>query len=297
MAKEEIILVAGATGRQGGAVARQLITDGWQVRAMTRNPKQAPAVMLKGQGAQIVQADMDEPESLVAACEGAYGVFSVQNFWEAGADREVREGKNLAEAADAAGVQHFVYSSVGGAERNSGLSHFESKWKIEQYIAELDLRATILRPVFFMDNFLGDAFRTQIQQGELAMGLAEGKVLQMVAVKDIGVFAGMAFMYPDDWVGYEIEIAGDQLSGRQMAAAISRATGKDVEYRYIPTEEIHKASPENAAMFDWFNSAGYEADIPQLREVHPDLLSFRAWLEQIGKDVLMAPVKAEVKHK
>jgi len=296
MAINKTILVSGATGRQGGAVARQLLADGWNVRAMTRNPKQPPAMMLQGQGAEIVQGDLNDFDSFVKACEGVYAVFSVQNFWEAGPQREIQQGKNLADAANTLGVRHFVYSSVGGADRKSGLSHFESKWQIELYIASLDLRSTILRPVFFMDNILTDSMRSQIQQGTLQMGLEPNRPLQVIATRDIGVFAGMAFMYPDDWVGYELEIAGDELTGPQMAEAISRIIGKDVQYQYVPTDEIRKSSQENAEMFDWFNKAGYMADIGELRDMNPDLLSFPMWLEQIGKDILLAPVVAEVKH-
>jgi uncharacterized protein YbjT (DUF2867 family) len=147
-----LILVCGATGKQGGAVARSLLDRGFQVRGLTRNPQKPAAQALADQGAEVVQGDMEERSSMERALEGAYGIFSVQNFWETGYDREVQQGKTVADAAKAAGVEHFVYSSVGSAHRQTGLSHFESKWEVENHMRELDLRYTILRPVFFMQN-------------------------------------------------------------------------------------------------------------------------------------------------
>lgn len=142
--RSQLILVTGATGKQGGAVARQLLEKGFRVRAITRNPGQPAARALREAGAEVVEGNLDDRNSVNRALEGAHGVFSVQNFWEAGYDREVKQGTGLADAAKDTGVQHFVYSSVASAHRNTGLSHFESKWEIENYIRELDLSYTIL---------------------------------------------------------------------------------------------------------------------------------------------------------
>src|SRR6516225_8997753 len=128
------VLVTGATGRQGGAVIRHLLRNEWKLRALTRNPNAPPAQELTRQGVEVVQGDLDDPASLERAARGVYGVYSVQDFWSVGAKREVDQGKNLAEAAKKAGVEHFVYSSVGGAERNSRIDHWESKWEIEKHI-------------------------------------------------------------------------------------------------------------------------------------------------------------------
>src|SRR6188474_1540306 len=150
----KVIAVTGATGQQGGAVARKLLIDGWKVRALTREVNKPAAQELKALGAEIVPGDMDDRVQLEAAFQGAYGVFSVQNFWlpNVGFEGEIRQGKNVADAAKAAGVQHLVYSSVGSAHRGMGQKHFESKWLIEKYIQSLDMPYTILRPVAFMDN-------------------------------------------------------------------------------------------------------------------------------------------------
>src|SRR5947207_11214925 len=130
----KVILVSGATGRQGGALINHLLPKNWRIRALTRDPKSQTAVELSRKGAELVQGDMDDRASLEHAMRGAYGVFSVQDFWSVGAKREVQQGKNMADAASSTGIKHFVYSSVGGAERDSRIDHWESKWEIEKYI-------------------------------------------------------------------------------------------------------------------------------------------------------------------
>src|ERR687886_2667436 len=142
---ERLILVTGATGKQGGAVARSLLDRGFRVRALTRDPQRPEAQALTEQGAEVVQGDMEDRSAIDRVLEGAYGVFSVQNFWETGYDREVRQGKTVAEAAKAAGVEHFVYSSVGSAHRQTGIPHFDSKWEVEEHIRQIGLPYTILR--------------------------------------------------------------------------------------------------------------------------------------------------------
>src|SRR5919199_5871491 len=142
---ERLILVTGATGKQGGAVARTLLDRAFRVRALTRDPQRPEAQALTEQGAEVVQGDMEDRSAMNRVLEGAYGVFSVQNFWETGYDREVQQGKTVAEAAKAAGVEHFVYSSVGSAHRQTGIPHFDSKWEVEEHIRQIGLPYTILR--------------------------------------------------------------------------------------------------------------------------------------------------------
>jgi len=151
---DQLIVVTGAAGNQGGAAARHLLSKGWKVRALTRDVSKPAAQALAAAGAEVFSADHDDRASLDAAFKGAYGVFSVQNYWllNVGAEGEVRQGKAIADAAQAAGVQHFVYSSVGAAHRGRGQAHFASEHEIEQHIQSLDLPYTILRPVAFMEN-------------------------------------------------------------------------------------------------------------------------------------------------
>ena len=148
---ERLILVCGATGKQGGAVARSLLDRGFRVRGLTRDPQKPEAQALAEQGAEVVQGDMEDRSAMDRVLEGAHGVFSVQNFWETGYDREVKQGKTVADAAKATGVEHFVYSSVGSAHRQTGIPHFESKWEIEEHVRQIGLPYTILRGCYELD--------------------------------------------------------------------------------------------------------------------------------------------------
>ena len=283
MANSQIILVCGATGHQGGSVAHELLVHGWEVRALTRDASQPAAQELAGMGATVVEGDFGYRESLDRALEGCYGCYSVQNFWDSrDPDIEVADGCEIAEAALEAGVRHFVYGSVGGAERGTGISHFESKWVIEEHIRSLDLPATILRPVFFMENWSGPDMREAILGGSVVMGLRPETKLQMVAVRDIGVFARMAFERPDAWLGQEVELAGDSLTMPEVVAAFSRALGRPVEYGRVSYDDIRESLGEDyAVMVQWFDEHGYAADIEGLRELHPGLMDFEGWLEQV----------------
>jgi|WetSurMetagenome_2_1015567.scaffolds.fasta_scaffold00396_6 uncharacterized protein YbjT (DUF2867 family) len=280
--KNELILVSGATGRQGGAVARHLLEDGWSVRALSRNPDSDAAKDLGRLGAEIMRGDLNDPASLERAVTGAYGVFSVQTFREGGPEGETRQGKNLADAAKKASVRYFVYSSVGSADRNTGIPHFESKWKVEQHVKSIGLNATILRPVYFMENFLMPDSREGILKGTLALGVAPEKRLQMIAVDDIGEFAARAFNSPDEFVGKALDIAGDELNGREMAEQFGEQLGISVAYVQTPIERIRAFSKEFAVMTEWFNSTGYAADIPTLRTMYPGLKTLGAWLKKTG---------------
>ena len=285
------ILVTGATGTQGGATARRLLARGWQVRALTRDPIKTEAQTLAGTGAEVVQGDLADRPSLDRALQGIYGVFSVGNFWEHGYEGEVRHGKNLADAAKAAGVEHFVYTSVGGAERNTGIPHFDSKREVEHYINQLGLPATFLRPVFFMDNWAKFS-RPQLQDSILtiSMALRPDKTLQMIAADDIGAFAALAFENPQEYIGKEIELAGDELTLPEVAEIWSRESGQPVRFVPMPLEQVRNYDPESAKMLEWFNDTGYQADIPALRAVYPQLKTFETWLRTSGVATEAVPV-------
>jgi uncharacterized protein YbjT (DUF2867 family) len=276
---EKIILVTGATGQQGGATARHLLADGWQVRAFVRDPNKTAAQDLAAKGAELAQGDLDDRASIDRALRGVHGVFSVQIFMGPdGPAGEARQGKLLADAAKAAGVQHFVYTSVGGAERKTGLPHFESKWQIEEYIRSLGLPATILRPVWFMENWRAPWMAPR--DGVLAIGLRPNTSLQMIAVDDIGAFAALAFSRPQEFIGKALELAGDALTMPQVAEALSTATGQPVRFVEVPLEQARSFSHEMGDMMAWFNDHGYQADIPALRKLYPGLKTFDTWLRQ-----------------
>ncbi len=275
------ILVCGATGSQGGTVARSLLGRGFRVRALTRDSQKPEARALADRGAEVVQGDMDDPPSVDRALEGVHGVFSVQNFWEAGYDREVRQGKTVADAASAAGVGHFVYSSVGSAHRRTGIAHFDSKWEVEEHVRGLGLPHTVLRPVFFMQNW--EMMRGPILGGTLPQPLDPGKPFQQVAVEDVGAFAAMALEHPDEWIGREVEIAGDERTMPEIAEAFGRVAGREVGYYQVPWDQFEEQMGEEyAVMYRWFNDVGYEADVEALRREHPGLIDFEGYLRGHG---------------
>jgi uncharacterized protein YbjT (DUF2867 family) len=276
-----LILVTGATGKQGGATARHLLQRGYGVRALTRDPEQPAARDLAQQGADVAQGDMDDRASLDRALEGAYGAYSVQNFWETGYDREVEQGVRVADAAQAAGVEHLVYSSVGSAHRNTGLSHFESKWQIENHIRGSGLPYTILRPVWFMENWEG--FRSYVLAGTLALPLDPDTNFQQIAVDDVGAYAALAFDDRDEWLGREVDIAGDESTISQVAETFTRVVGRPVEYSQMSWDDYREmAGEEYHDMFRWFQDVGYDADLAARRRERPELTSFEEYLRRHG---------------
>lgn len=262
---KSIILVTGATGQQGGAVARHLLSRGYKVRALTRKPESGAAKELSRRGAGVVKGDLDDPASLEHALEGVWGVFAVQNTWEAGVAREEEQGKRLAEIARKKGVQHFVYTSVGSAHRQTGIPHFDNKWRIEETVLRLGFPSyTILRPVFFMDNFLRPWFKPGLMEGKLLIGIKPSTVLQMIAVDDIGKFGLRAFEQHKEMNGRAIDLAGDQQTMPKTAEILSKAVGRKIEFVQVPIAEVRKFSEDYAIMLEWFDRVGYNVDIPKL---------------------------------
>jgi len=288
MSDKGTVLVAGATGQQGGAVARRLLAAGWHVRALTRNGDTPAARALVVQGAELAIGEMGNRSDLDAAIAGAHGVFSVQPT--AGGSGtppgytiadEVRLGIAVADAAHRAGVAHLVYSSVAGAERDSGISKWESKWRVERHIAELGIPATILRPVRFMENHLSSIGGIR---GDVLTDVFEPTALvQMIAIDDIGAFAQLAFDDPDLYLGQAIEIAGDELTMPQVADAIGRVLGRAVGYRKLPRERAEQIGGDAIAGYVFANEGGaWIANIAALRAHHPGLITHDQWLEVNG---------------
>src|SRR5918997_1521579 len=278
---EGLIVVCGATGKQGGAVARSLLDRGFRVRGLTRNPQKPEAQALADQGAEVVQGDMEDRSDMDRVLEGAYGVFSVQNYWETGYDREVQQGKTVADRAKAAGVEHFVYSSVGSTYRQTGIPHFESKWGVEEHVRQSGLPYTIFRPVFFMQNW--EWMREMILGGTLAQPLDPDRPFQHVAVEDVGAFAAIAFENPDRWVGREVDLAGDEQSMPEIAETFGRVIGRDVSYYQVPWDQFEAQMGEEATRNGrWINDVGYEADIAALRQEYPELTTFERYLRTHG---------------
>jgi uncharacterized protein YbjT (DUF2867 family) len=271
MADKGLVLVSGATGQQGGAIARELIAAGWPVRAMTRKPESDAARALAALGAEVVTADLDDEPSLHRALDGAWG-----------AEREEEQGKRFARAVKDLGVQHYLYQSVGSAHRKTGVPHFENKWRVEATLRELGIPSwTIIRPVFFMENLLGPGFKPYIDQGTLAIGMKPETKLQMIAVRDIGKYGLAAFERRAELNGRELDIAGDELTGLEAAAILSEVTGRQIGYRQVPIEQVRTVSEDLALMLEWFDEVGYDADIEKnAKEFGVRPTRFREWAKE-----------------
>ncbi|MDX1744827.1 MAG: NmrA/HSCARG family protein, partial [Halobacteriales archaeon] len=220
------ILVAGATGTQGGAVIEHLLSGEYgeyEVYGLTRNNQSERAQELEDLGVHIVTGDLTDEDRMRELCAGMDGVFCVTTPFEMGPEYEVQQGVSMATAAAAEDVSHFMFTSVGGADADSGIPHLESKWAIEQHVHEMDVDWTILRPVYFMQNFMWNA--EEIGDGYLSMPLDEDVELAMVHAHDIGQAAAMAFAEPEAYVGETINLVGDSLTLEEMAGTISEAMG------------------------------------------------------------------------
>jgi uncharacterized protein YbjT (DUF2867 family) len=272
------IVVTGATGKQGSAAFRHLKQRGFALRALVRNPEKAEVRELEGSRVEVLRGDFDDSESMERALDGADGAYSVQ-AWQAGPETEIRQGIAFAEAANRQQVGHFVYSSVAAANQNTGIPHFESKGKIEERIRQIGMPYTILRPVFFMENWL--MMRDGIDRGTIMLPLSAQTRLQMIAVDDIGAFVALAFEHPGHWHNCAYELAGDDLSLTEVAAAFSRASGHEVRYQQISWDQFEQqAGREMTVMYRWFDEKGYSVDIGAVRQHYPELTSFNRWLEQ-----------------
>jgi uncharacterized protein YbjT (DUF2867 family) len=229
---------------------------------MTRKPDGEAARALAALGAEVVAGDFDDPGSLRRALQGAWGAYSVQNTWEVGTVKEEEQGKRFAEVAREVGIQHFVYGSVGSAHRKTGIPHFDNKARIEQRVRELGFPSwAVLRPVFYMENFLSPWFKPALDQGQLAVGMKPTTTLQMIAVADIGKYGKAAFEGHERVAGRGLDIAGDEVTMPRVAEIISRAAGRAISFYQVPIAEVRKFSEDFALMLEWFDAVGYVANI------------------------------------
>ncbi|MCL7417351.1 MAG: NmrA/HSCARG family protein, partial [Halalkalicoccus sp.] len=249
---------------------------------LTRDATSEKAQALADRGVTVVEGDLNHPESLRDAMNDVDAVFGVTNYFIAGFEGEIEQGTNLAEVAAESDIDHFVYSSVGGADRTDEVEHFISKFRVEQRIADLDLPTTVLRPVYFMNNFEG--MRDNIQSGTLALPLNEGISLQMLDVADYGDVVAHVFTASDEFVGETIEVAGDEQTLEEMAETFTDVLGSDVEPVHVPLEKARERQSEDLVkMYEWFNSDGYAADIDALEtEFEMQFNSLATYLQNQG---------------
>src|SRR5436190_822484 len=288
MAKSKLVLVSGATGKQGGAVVKALLTRGHQVRALTRNSASPAANRLREQGVEIAVGDFTDHDSLVRAARGTDAVYAMSTPLEQGAEKETAQGMTVTDAAQAARVAHVIYSSVAGANRATGVPHFDSKYAVEKHLHASGAPYTIVAPVFFMENVLQPWMLSGLRQGKLAMAMPAKRTLQQITVADIGAFVAAVIERGDTVFGRRFEIAGDELTGEEAAAILSKVTGREIHYEGFPPDVLRAQSEEMARMFEWFDSTGYAADIQSLRRDFPEVTwhTFEEWARKQDWSVL-----------
>jgi len=271
------ILVVGATGRQGGAAVRHLLSDGWYVNAISRRPYSEPALALRDMGVDVLEGDLEDSASIDRALAGAQGVFSVQDFWEHGYDGEIRQGEKLVDAAVSANIRYFVQSSMYGSDRDNHLTYSRSKYKVEQYLLESGLPFTILRPAFFMENLETAPWRDAVLGGSLELAYPANRPLYMVAADDIGGVVAQVFDDPSRYAGHRIDLVSDAITPLEMASALTNAIGREVSFRNVPAVEYRETSPAWAALFQWLACDTVHVDLRELRRIYPGLTRFSRW--------------------
>jgi len=264
------ILVTGATGQVGGAVARRLLERDHAVRALVRDPASPRAQALAAGGATLVRGDLSDHASLVAAAEGAEVLFLVTTP-AAGVDVEAQQGIAMVDAAKAAGVGHVVFSSVADAQNATGIPHFDSKQVIEEHLAASGLSYTAVAPAFFYDNVLFPWNQQALAAGRWAQALPADRPLKMISVADIAAFAVHVIEHPTAFANEHIDIAADELTGLQMAAALTSALGRPVAYEEQSLEAVRDQFEDMAIMYAWFDEVGFTVDVDALHARYPEI--------------------------
>lgn len=268
---EATILVVGGTGHQGGAVERHLLSDGWSVRALVRDVEKPESRALADAGCELAVGDLRDPASLYKALDGCWGAYLVTTPADAGPDMETQEGFNFVEACAHTGIQHFVFSSVIGADQENGTAWQKPKRDIEERIAKIGLPATVWRPVTFMENFLNH--KEEIRDGHLKAPAEPDVVRQFIAVDDIGRFVALAFREHDRFLGVTAEIASDEMTMPEAADIFSLVLDIPVVFeRTEPPGMTVEHNPRPGEI------APRRADLETLRTLLPDLMTLESWI-------------------
>ena len=281
------ILVFGATGRQGGSVAKALLKAGWPVRALVPDSTKAASLQLRNSGVELVQGSFEETKVVRTAMKDAYGVFSVLPASLAAED-EVRHGISIADIAAETGINHFVYSSGASVGNElTGVPRFDAKPRIEAHIRQLDMTTTIIRPMIFMEMLVRPGFG--LDEGRLVSLIRSDHSIQLTAVEDIGRFVAAVLADKSRFGGATLKIASDRLTGRELAVILSEAIGRPIAYERFP-EDVLAANADLAHMAESLEDGplAEQVDLELMREINPDLLTFRSWLARSGRRSLDA---------
>lgn len=283
MSNKKKVLVFGATGQQGGAVVQALKEKGHDVIGLTRNASSERAEALTKAGVEVREGNFHSADELVQLMQEVDSVFSMTTPFEEGPEKETAQGKAMVDAADKAGVQHFVYNSVSDADMNTGIPHFDSKYLVEEYIRESGIPYTIVAPVYFMDNLVSPWTMETVKTGNISLAMPNNRILQQIAVTDIAQIVASVISRRDDFIGKRINVASDELTGDQMVEVLQQVTGKEFQFEGFSPNVVRENSEDLALMFEWFDKKGYSANIEKLKKEFPEvtLTSFEAFAKSI----------------
>jgi uncharacterized protein YbjT (DUF2867 family) len=279
-ARQGPIVVTGATGHQGGAVAHHLLAAGWRVRALTRDPTSAKARALAARGAEVVRGDMGDPASLRPVFAGAYGVYSVQNPMISGLDAEVRQGQTVADVANEAGVRHLVYGSAGVGVAGTGVGSWESKLRVEEHMRALALPLTVLRPMALMELMTDRVYYPAVSTWHVMPKLmGEARPVGWLCADDLGAIAAQAFARPGEFVGRDLRLAGDVQSIAACRILYRAVWGRAPRRFPMPVWLFARfVGPDLPAMWRWLRTHEVDLDPEPTRALRPEALGVEAWL-------------------
>jgi uncharacterized protein YbjT (DUF2867 family) len=274
------IAVLGATGRQGGQVARRLLQDGWSVRALTRTPDGEKAAELRRLGADVVRADLEDQASLEGAFADVYGVYSVQLPHSGSMEIEVRQGRNAGRAAARAGVGHVVYGSAGLDDRKRGIEQWDAKIDIARGFRELGLPLTVMRPMAFMELMTDRAYFPQSSTWyTMPRLLGEDYRMGWISVQDIGAIAAKAFADPERFVGKDLNLVADVRSISECREIYREVKGRRPPRFPMPMFVFRRfVGDDLVTMWRWLHDNPLDADPAPTREIHPEAMDVRGWL-------------------
>lgn len=281
------VLLIGVTGGTGGNVVNSFLEQGvTNLRAITRriDLKRPSLSKLSDAGVELFEANLDDEDSLTPAFAGISAVYCHATSADSAKPDplEIERAHRVAQAAKKADIKYFVYNSAGGADRNSGISHIEQKYKVEQILKQA-VPTTMLRACLFMEEFWKKYTRPSILKGVFRFSIQPDKPLYLITTKDMGRVAAYMMKHPSKYIGKEIELAGDMLTPQQMAEAFSKVRGMSVVYKEIPAWIfLLLLRRELFDLIMWYRTKGYQADVKHLREEEfPGLLTtFSEFLEE-----------------
>ncbi|HET6561075.1 MAG TPA: NmrA family NAD(P)-binding protein [Marmoricola sp.] len=274
------LAVVGATGRQGSAVVRHALADGWRVRALTRDPSGAAARTAERLGAELHSVDLENQDSLRSAFEGAYGVFNVQNPMTSSLEAEVRHGCNVAAAAAAAGVRHVVYGAAGVANQPTGVPSWDSKLEVARCFRDLGLSLTVLRPMAFMELMTDKAFYPNVAVWQLMPKLmGSRRPVGWLCTDDLGAIAARVFADPDRWAESELSLLADVQSIDECREIWRTVVGRRPRGFPMPARLFERfVGTDLTTMWRWLSTAELELSTETTRELLPRALTVRDWL-------------------